>query len=753
MVQMPNIDSAIEQLNRHSSIKSIGKPQDIEGQTFLNVDVAVELPSRAKADKTSITGVQEIESCLLVFPANWPMSAPRPFLRSDFPLNFPHINPHRKGEPVSPCIFEGSIDELLHRFGLDAVIDQLVEWLKSAASGNLINLAQGWEPTRRDSCPSTIIFSAEDVVSVIPKDGSILAVSADHYGEEYGGLSIPDPTFAPAPANLTFMQEFKPGTSRWGAGHTIALFIQAPFINDHPQVGLTYQADSVHDLDTLLQNAESLNIDSAAIRTKLTEFFQLSILNQVQHPTSWPFGLDVVVCLAVTRPAPLIGSSGRTVEILPYLIRYKIDADSVFNQDITAHAAFHNHSLSPALLASTSGIPVDKTSKIIVLIGCGSLGSKIAMHLGRAGFGHLVLVDKEKMSPHNAARHALTQYAMSHIAPEKAPLLSFVLDSLKHQTKAFTLDAVSLFNAPIDEFTNVVTQETELIIETTASLQVMAAEIGSPGLEASKARLVRVLMYGQGRSVMLLLEGLNRNPRIDDLTAYAFEHCRTNELYRISITGETTEHSRVFTGDNCTSLTMPMSDATVSRSASITQKQIERWLVDGVPEQAVICAGLEGDEGIGMTWSTNQVGPTVIIEIEDDGGWIIRVLDKVVKFVHADSKRWGKLETGGALVGKVDINTKTIIIAGIVEAPDDSDRQEAKFILGKNGLIAALKTAHQDSLGYLHFIGTWHSHPMGGNHSGLDRETLHAIAKEAGGIPAVSLVWTPDKLICAVDRW
>ncbi|HCY15481.1 MAG TPA: hypothetical protein DHV21_05810 [Curvibacter sp.] len=55
-------------------------------------------------------------------------------------------------------------------------------------------------------------------------------------------------------------------------------------------------------------------------------------------------------------------------------------------------------------------------------------------------------------------------------------------------------------------------------------------------------------------------------------------------------------------------------------------------------------------------------------------------------------------------------------------------------------------------MGYLHYIGTWHSHPMGGPHSPLDRETLSAIAGFAPGLPIVSLVWKPDGLVCEVDR-
>ena len=51
---------------------------------------------------------------------------------------------------------------------------------------------------------------------------------------------------------------------------------------------------------------------------------------------------------------------------------------------------------------------------------CGSLGSKIAMHLGRAGFGAMTFVDNESMSPHNAARHALIEQVSVLLPPRKA---------------------------------------------------------------------------------------------------------------------------------------------------------------------------------------------------------------------------------------------------------------------------------------------------------------------------------------------
>ncbi len=43
----------------------------------------------------------------------------------------------------------------------------------------------------------------------------------------------------------------------------------------------------------------------------------------------------------------------------------------------------------------------------VVLLGCGSVGSHLASHLARAGFGHIDLVDPDTFGPENVARHML----------------------------------------------------------------------------------------------------------------------------------------------------------------------------------------------------------------------------------------------------------------------------------------------------------------------------------------------------------
>ncbi|WP_193615950.1 ThiF family adenylyltransferase, partial [Delftia acidovorans] len=414
------IADALHQLQRHRGLIRVGEPRTTGASTEIEVDVAVQLPNRSRRNGISETGVRTVETCVLVFGSDWPLSAPEPFLRADFPLNLPHINPHRQGELVSPCLFEGSLNELLHRFGLDAVVDQLIDWLHKAAAGTLLDLEQGWEPTRRDSCPSTVVFSAEKVAAAAPADGTILVVPAGYVTIDGGLYAIINAELTAQVDPVFYQDVHNDKLGKWGNGHAAAFIARAPMTDGLPHVIGRYQPETVVDLATLLDRAAELGIDRDALAQEVDGYFGRSILDMRQDSHGWVHGLYAIVILAVQRPASLVGSPGRSVEVLPYVVRYELNAQSLLERNATVHPAFHAHALSPELLARTSGIPYAATSQPLVVLGCGSVGSKVAMQLGRAGFGSMTFVDNEPMSPHNAARHALIERASVLVPPRKS---------------------------------------------------------------------------------------------------------------------------------------------------------------------------------------------------------------------------------------------------------------------------------------------------------------------------------------------
>jgi hypothetical protein len=369
----------------------------------------------------------------------------------------------------------------------------------------------------------------------------------------------------------------------------------------------------------------------------------------------------------------------------------------------------------------------------------------------QAGFGRLAFVDNDWLSPHNMARHALLVKDFA-VSTSKAQLMQAAFADLSHaKCQVYEGDFTTLLGDETD-FKSIGCHEAQLIIDATASLKVLTAETVSPLLDAAPGRLVRVLMYGQGRCTAVFIEGASRSCRIDDLTAALFNACRMDQALRQAIGGDTSDPVRLLVGDNCSSMTTPMPDSVVSRSAAMAGMRIERLLRDGVPEAASLCFGVIDESGIGVTWRDIAIGTTEVLSCSLGSGWTVRAPHWVAQEIEADARRWAGIETGGALIGHLNEATRTIVVGGLVDAPPDSQRAAARFVLGTEGLVPALAKAHEDSLGHLHFVGTWHSHPMGGGHSSIDRATLARLSEIAPDLPMVSLIWTPDGLLCAVEQ-
>ena len=197
-------------------------------------------------------------------------------------------------------------------------------------------------------------------------------------------------------------------------------------------------------------------------------------------------------------------------------------------------------------------------------------------------------------------------------------------------------------------------------------------------------------MYARGKVAYLFAEGVARAVTADDLRARLFELCRHDQLLRKLLGSDGSDATRIFVGDNCRSLTMPMTDSKVSRTASLVGRQLECWLAGELPTLGQLCVGLEDETGIGMSWFREELAPAVVLFPRDVHGWTVRVLASVANAIDTDAKHWGPSETGGAIIGHILQSTRTIIVAGLIDAPPDSVRSPSTFTLGTQGLVSAL---------------------------------------------------------------
>lgn len=630
---------------------------------------------------------------------------------------------------------------------MEGIVDQLSDWLTKAASGQLIDLEQGWEPTRRDSLTSGVIFSAEEAVVRTPIDGSLLVTQGVYFSNSNELLATAVEGLPELAPRFT-LENPETEDSEYYAGKLPIVFARCVDDEGKPRVVTSYSPEEVHDFNSLLDKSRDLGAKSDALEKFLTGYAKEFFLNFELDK-----GISIIVVLLVQRPAHLIGAPERNIEVLPYVVRFRGTFANLINE---VSPAYHSHSVSPDLLSMTSGRLKTPSKMKIVMLGCGSLGSKIALHLGRSGIGNIVFIDKETMSPHNGARHALIPPRKAFLYPGKAAMMERALNELGHTDCVNHLVDAKELLLDRGRADDVFGLDEAVIVDTTASLAVAAASIISPALsyENSPRRLLQTGMYAQGKVAYLFSEGAGRNVMVCDIQALLFEMCRHSSVLRKSLQGEGTDLTRIFVGDNCRSLTMPMADSKVSRAAALISGQVESWLAGGLPGTGQLCVGVEDDTGVGMTWLREQLGPTLeLIPVNEEGkNWKVRVLSSVAESIDEASRSWGPSETGGAVLGHVSTTTRTIIVAGLVDAPSDSVRTSSTFTLGVKGLAATLQEANEQALGHLQYVGTWHSHPMGGGHSSIDQATLGTIAQEFQGAPAISLVWRPEGFIVAVER-
>ena len=160
-------------MSAHPAVSKVGDPVVDETTQIAAVDVTfdVSLPSEWQRRGESPSGVRAKEVVRFDFPSAFPLAAPEVSLRADFNRDLPHMQPWLADQRPVPCIYEGSLAELLHQEGLQAIVNQTSAWLERAALGTLIDPGQGWEPVRRDSFQDYIVADADRLRRLLSRPG------------------------------------------------------------------------------------------------------------------------------------------------------------------------------------------------------------------------------------------------------------------------------------------------------------------------------------------------------------------------------------------------------------------------------------------------------------------------------------------------------------------------------------------------------------------------------------------------------
>lgn len=454
-----------------------------------------------------------------------------------------------------------------------------------------------------------------------------------------------------------------------------------------------------------------------------------------------PIPIGVILC--ARRPIPIIGSTS-DVELIPYVLEFRATEkrSGIFasGDSTPVGSAGHIDALSPTLMRELSGLPqLDP----IAVLGCGSVGSKIALHAARGGQQVASVADELLLRPHNMARHGLLPSALPGA---KASELAEELARFGPEPLVYESDLVVGLRDPA-KAKLIVPGNAAAVVNTTASIPVREALVDA-GSKRPKARQFETALVGGGRGAFLVAGGPKANPNPCDLMAELYATLKPGSDFHRLLFDEGSGLQTIQIGQGCGSLTLKASDVVISAMTAGVTEELWRIMSEG-DQNAAIVTGIKDAGSASTTWTKKRVPSFTILSIEGSEGWTLRLSQRVVDEIRKQVATWASVETGGVMIGTASARLKTVTVVDWIDAPADSKRATTKFVLGTEGLQKAIEARHAESGNTLYDVGTWHSHLIDEGPSSTDWNTARKLASERVP-PAVLLIASP-KGFCALQ--
>lgn len=743
------VGRALDLISKHPSVHEIGQPFS-DGTTnavAVNVIFEVNLPSEWRQQGESPSGVRMYESVRFEFSRGFPMESPKLSLRDDFTRNLPHMMPWLiDGRPV-PCIYEGDLRELLHKEGLLGILNQTALWLDRAALDSLIDPEQGWEPVRRDAFHDVVVANARQLQKLVDRQGGhqfmrldyLKFPIADRAAFVHCRVSSENVQFNRRSIGKVLFESRLNGDTQVRLGRSLALAVwPGKHPSGEPIVCDTYLPETVDDIQSLKDRAALYGCQA-----ELVDGLNWLRSCLVRHKPAGPYPLAVI--LLARRPFNVIESSS-PIELCPYVV--DVRSPDMFNEGDAAavRAAAHRHDISRDLMTQMAGsAPIAKRPRW-TLLGAGSLGSKLAIHLARAGNGPTVVLDRSALSPHNAARHALVGASRDmpmYWSGDKSWRLSEALGGLDQSAVPIRADAARVSMEP-QLARRVWSRHTWAVVNATASLAVREA-LGAN--RAMPARVVETSLFAGGRIGLITVEGPGRSPSTTDLMAEFYGILAEDQCLGSTVFDRNNDAALQSIGQGCGSLTMAMSDGRLSLFAAGMSEYLLAKLRDGLPvECGEILLGQLSGNGLGVAWRTSEVPAATIAQARNGEAWRVHIHARAVSRIRDEIARWPDVETGGVLMGRLSEVSRVAHVVDVLDAPDDSSRSRDEFILGTKGLRQRTHKYSESVDWSLYCLGTWHSHLTSSGPSAKDRATGRAVAL-ARLTPSIFVIATPTSFI------
>ena len=356
-----------------------------------------------------------------------------------------------------------------------------------------------------------------------------------------------------------------------------------------------------------------------------------------------------------------------------------------------------------------------------MLVGAGALGSHIGLELAREGVFSWTVLDQDVLMPHNFARHALLQTDTG--APKALALARQIEALLEEPVSAARGDVTKLGPHPFTD--------ADIIIDASASVAVSRFLSDMPDVQA---RRFCTFFNPAGNAVVLLAEDKDRCITLRDLEAQYHDLLLSDPGLADHLS---TDQPGLRYSGSCRALTSRIPATRAALLSALAARGITDCLPDGGATIRIWTVTQEGEVRVvrraGSQVSTSQLG-----------SWKVTYDAGVLRTLREYRVRRLPRETGGVLLGIVDISRRSIHVAHAMPQAEDSRGSVTGFERGVIGLADTVADIAKKSLHQLRYVGEWHSHPAGSTvmPSRIDVQQLAWLASEleAEGVPALMAI-------------
>ena len=681
------------------------------------LDLKAELPQIRDAD------IRTTERIAVRFSHQDSMSPQILALRSDFPV-LPHTNPGARDTPRSLCVYEESYPDVRLTWTAVAFIERIRTWLMRAALGELHGVDQPLEP---------LLIGT---VSYVELPASLQQVRAVR-PEPLAASIVQEPGWQPF---YRLRRVNQSGKDAFAGTKIVAMLIEG---KPHVHGVIRWMPKTLGDLHELMAEVGDDLLADLRARLRMwqgdrhyTSFRNHYLLLVVRLPklrgdTAAPEALDTCAFICVSHTVKQVGEAVGVREAESQHARTE-DGVGRKGQGVALHPLYPVDAFSRDQAEEMADV-ARTCPQDIILVGGGALGSQVYDNLVRMGIGRWTIIDRDRVLPHNLARHNLGGGAVGQF---KATALAAHGNHLLNEPIATGIIADVLDPGESADSVAQAMGNADVIVDATASVAV-ARHLARDA--PSAAPRVSLFLNPRGTDGVMLAEDRDR--------AFPLDHLEM-EYYRAAIRDERLA-DHMLPGDGplqyaraCHDRTNRFPQERVALQAALLTNAL-RARLSRAGSEIIVWRVVGSDSAVERI----SVKPAARVEVHV-GEWTLCASQAMLADICRAREERLPCETGGVLIGTVDTQRRVIYAFEMVPSPPDSEEWPSSYVRGCAGLRARIAEIGSRTLRQAGYIGEWHSHPRGHGvaPSDDDRKALSWLAEElrADGMPAVMLIAGDD---------